>query len=48
MAKKANPKPKKLSPDTLLKTTKKRDVELMEEELDKVNAGLAIIARMMG
>jgi|HubBroStandDraft_2_1064218.scaffolds.fasta_scaffold1152128_2 hypothetical protein len=41
MAKKEKPK-KKPSPDKLLKTTKKGDIELMEEELDKVNAGQAI------
>jgi hypothetical protein len=41
MAKKEKPK-KKSSPDKLLKTTKKGDIELMEEELDKVNAGQAI------
>jgi hypothetical protein len=32
---------KKTSPDELLKATKKSDIELMEEELDKVNAGRA-------
>lgn len=32
---------KKTSPDELLKTTKKGEIELMEEELDKVSAGLA-------
>jgi hypothetical protein len=42
MAKKEKSKKKQPSPDKLLKTSKKGDIELMEEELDKVNAGQAI------
>jgi NOL1/NOP2/fmu family ribosome biogenesis protein len=42
MRKKAHKQQRKLSTDTLLKTSKKKDIELTEEELGKVSAGVDI------
>ena len=35
-------KPKSKPADTLLKTSKKKDIELTEKELDKVSGGLLL------
>jgi hypothetical protein len=42
MRKKTHKQQRKLSTDTLLKTSKKKDIELTEEELGKVSAGVDI------
>jgi bacteriocin-like protein len=43
MRKKTHKQQRKLSTDTLLKTSKKKDIELTEKELDKVSGGLGDI-----
>jgi bacteriocin-like protein len=40
MRKKTHKQQRKSSADTLLKTSKKKDIELTEKELDKVSGGL--------
>jgi hypothetical protein len=40
MRKKTTPKRKLMPADSLLKTSKKRDIELTEKELGKVSGGL--------
>ena len=40
MRKKTHKQQRKLSTDTLLKTSKKKDIELTEEELKKISAGV--------
>jgi hypothetical protein len=42
MRKKAHKQQRKLSTDTLLKTSKKKDIELTEKELGKVSGGLKL------
>ena len=39
MRKKTHKQQRKLSTDTLFKTSKKKDIELTEKELDKVSGG---------
>jgi hypothetical protein len=39
MLKKSKSQKRKTSPDTLLKTSKKKDIELTEKELGKVSGG---------
>jgi len=41
---KKSPKSKVKPADTLLKTTKKKDIELTEKELDKVSGGRLTVA----
>jgi hypothetical protein len=41
---KKNKTPKRKSPDALLKTSKKRDIELTEQELGKVSGGGRLFA----
>jgi hypothetical protein len=43
MRKKTHKQQKKSSTDTLLKTSKKKDIELTEKELGKVSGGLGDI-----
>ena len=40
MRKKPHKQQRKLSADTLLKTSKKKDIELTEEELKKISGGV--------
>jgi bacteriocin-like protein len=40
MRKKTHKQQRKLSTDTLLKTSKKKDIELTEEELKKISGGV--------
>jgi bacteriocin-like protein len=42
MRKKPHKQQRKLSADTLLKTSKKKDIELTEEELKKISGGYDI------
>jgi hypothetical protein len=42
MRKKAHKQQRKLSTDTLLKTKKKKDIQLTEKELGKVSGGIKL------
>ena len=47
MRKKTHKQQRKLSTDTLLKTSKKKDSELTEEELGKISGGVGLGTRRL-